>query len=109
MAYAASDFVVSRAGLSTITELSNLGKVSVVVPMPNTHQEYNAKALFYSRSAIVFDQRDMTAEKFVILMRKLLFSPQLQKQLKNNISRIMPKNSSEKITKIIMNLIADED
>ena len=42
-AFAASDAVVSRCGMATLTEISYLGKPSILIPIPKTHQVYNAK------------------------------------------------------------------
>lgn len=104
-AYAASDIVLSRAGLSTLTELSNLGKVSIIIPMPGTHQEYNASLLRGLDAAICFDQKNINSKALIAVIRKLLFKPDLQKNIIKNISRIMPKNSGEKIGKIIIEVI----
>ena len=44
----AVDVIVARSGAMTITEISNLGKPSILVPLPNVshdHQLYNAKVL----------------------------------------------------------------
>jgi UDP-N-acetylglucosamine--N-acetylmuramyl-(pentapeptide) pyrophosphoryl-undecaprenol N-acetylglucosamine transferase len=73
-AYAASDIVLCRAGLSTITELSNLGKLSIIVPMPNSHQELNALYLKRTQSAIVLEQNRISLTAFVNFIRKLIFS-----------------------------------
>ena len=43
-----SDVIVARSGAMTITEISNLGKSSILIPLPNVsndHQLYNAKVL----------------------------------------------------------------
>lgn len=45
----AADVVVARAGMGTIAELVALKKATILIPIPGTHQEWNAKAL---------DQRD---------------------------------------------------
>jgi len=104
-AYAASDIVLSRAGLSTLTELSNLAKISIIIAMPGTHQEYNASLLHELNAAICFDQKDVSPKGIVAVIRKLLFKSDLQKDLAKNISRIMPKNAGEKIAKIIIDVI----
>lgn len=104
-AYAAADIVLCRGGLSTITELSNLEKVAIVVPMPNSHQEINAYFLFRNRAAIIFDQKELTPENFVRVIRKLLFDSNLQSNLKAGIAKIMPKNSAKKIADIVVKLI----
>ena len=43
-----ADVIVARSGAMTITEISNLGKPSILIPLPNVsgdHQLYNAKVL----------------------------------------------------------------
>ena len=43
-----SDVIVARSGAMSITEISNLGKPSILIPLPNVsgdHQLYNAKVL----------------------------------------------------------------
>lgn len=57
-AYAAADLVLCRSGASTIAELSNASKPSVLVPYPyatGDHQRYNAKALVGSGAAMLID------------------------------------------------------
>lgn len=103
-AYAAADIVLARAGLSTLTELSNLKKLSIIVPMPESHQEINALYLIKAEAAIVLNQKHATAAGFVGLVRKLLFAHEAQKLLKENIAKIMPHNSNEKISKAILEL-----
>ena len=42
------DLIVARSGAMTVTEISNLGKPSILIPLPNVshnHQLYNAKVL----------------------------------------------------------------
>jgi UDP-N-acetylglucosamine--N-acetylmuramyl-(pentapeptide) pyrophosphoryl-undecaprenol N-acetylglucosamine transferase len=40
-----SSFVIARAGLATITELQYLSKPAFLVPLPDSHQEANAKSV----------------------------------------------------------------
>ena len=43
-----SNIIVARSGAMTITEISNLGKPSILIPLPNVsgdHQLHNAKVL----------------------------------------------------------------
>lgn len=103
-AYAASDIVVARAGLSTLTELANLKKLSIIIPMPQTHQELNALLMMEMQAAIVLNQNKIKAENFTNLIRKLLFAGEAQEILKTNISKIMPREGSKKIADIILKL-----
>lgn len=101
-AYAAADIVLSRCGLSTLTELSNLKKVSVLVPMPKSHQELNAWLLHSLNAAIVVEQPKLSATLLTKVIRNLLFNIDVQKTISSQIAKIMPKNSDEKIAKIII-------
>jgi len=64
-AYSASDLVLCRAGASTIAELTNLGKASVLVPYPyatGDHQRHNAQALVKSGAAIVVEDARLSEQ-----------------------------------------------
>lgn len=103
-AYAVSDLVVSRAGLSTITELSALAKVSIIIPIPDSHQEYNAFALGLLDAAICLNQKTLNAEHFIAVIRKVLYDGERQRELRENIYNVMPHDATEKLAKIITDL-----
>ena len=102
-AYAVADIVLARAGISTITELSNLKKLSIIVAMPNSHQEANALYLLQMDSAIVLKQQGLSPRALTTLVRRLIFSPQVDKGLKENIAKIMPHTARQRIAEIILN------
>ncbi|MBL8030004.1 MAG: UDP-N-acetylglucosamine--N-acetylmuramyl-(pentapeptide) pyrophosphoryl-undecaprenol N-acetylglucosamine transferase [Candidatus Doudnabacteria bacterium] len=104
-AYAAADIVISRAGLSTITELSNLKKVAVLVPMPKSHQEINALLMAEMDAAVVVPESKLIPEFLVRLVRKVLFDYEVQKKLSLNMEKVMPRDAAEKIAKIILELL----
>ena len=57
-AYGAADLVMCRAGASSIAELTNLGKPSVLVPYPHAtgdHQRHNARALVANGAAMLVE------------------------------------------------------
>jgi UDP-N-acetylglucosamine--N-acetylmuramyl-(pentapeptide) pyrophosphoryl-undecaprenol N-acetylglucosamine transferase len=103
-AYAAADIVLTRAGLSTLTELSNLRKLSIIVPMPQSHQEFNGRLLIRAEAAIVISQKKINPAGFIGLIRKLLFAREAQEILKHNIGQIMPHEANEKISGEILKL-----
>ena len=60
---AAADVVLCRAGASTISELTALGKPTVMVPSPyvtNNHQEKNARLLEKHGGAVVITESEST-------------------------------------------------
>ena len=61
-----SDIIISRSGAMTITEISNLGKPSILIPLPNVsqdHQLYNAKALENVGASKIILNDELTGEK----------------------------------------------
>ncbi len=63
---AAADLVVSRAGASTLCELTALGKPSILVPSPyvtGNHQEHNARAVERGGGAVVILEKDFNPDQ----------------------------------------------
>lgn len=61
----AADIVISRAGASTLCELTALGKPSILVPSPyvtDNHQEHNARAVERGGGAKVILEQDFTSD-----------------------------------------------
>jgi UDP-N-acetylglucosamine--N-acetylmuramyl-(pentapeptide) pyrophosphoryl-undecaprenol N-acetylglucosamine transferase len=57
-AYAAADLVLCRAGASTLAELTNLGKPSILVPYPHAaadHQRHNALAMVKAGASVMIE------------------------------------------------------
>ncbi|MEK7075648.1 MAG: UDP-N-acetylglucosamine--N-acetylmuramyl-(pentapeptide) pyrophosphoryl-undecaprenol N-acetylglucosamine transferase [Patescibacteria group bacterium] len=103
-AYALSDIVISRAGMSTITELSALKKAAIIVPMPDSHQTENAAILLVSQAALVIPQGTLSGERLVDIVRKVMYDWEYQNTIRENIYKLMPHNATEKISKIILDL-----
>jgi UDP-N-acetylglucosamine--N-acetylmuramyl-(pentapeptide) pyrophosphoryl-undecaprenol N-acetylglucosamine transferase len=75
---AASHLVIGRAGASTVSELSVIGRPSVLVPFPyalDQDQAANASALAASGGAIVVPQTDFTPERLAAILRTALAAP----------------------------------
>lgn len=61
--YALASLIVGRAGAGTVNELANLGKPSVLIPLPGAaggEQEANARALEKEEGAVVLLESDLT-------------------------------------------------
>ncbi|HEX5429829.1 MAG TPA: UDP-N-acetylglucosamine--N-acetylmuramyl-(pentapeptide) pyrophosphoryl-undecaprenol N-acetylglucosamine transferase [Patescibacteria group bacterium] len=101
-AFKIADIVVARAGLSTIAELSALGKVSIIVPMPDSHQEDNAEILSRTNSAVVLTHHEFTPETLARVIVSLKFNVKRCELLSRNIAQLMPHDSATRIAKIIL-------
>lgn len=74
-AYAAADLVVSRAGATTIAEVTALGKPAILIPYPfatNDHQRLNAEELARVGGARVILDRDLSGQRLASELQALL-------------------------------------
>ncbi len=77
-AYAAADFVIARAGASTLAELTALGLPAVLVPYPHAtdgHQQANARVLEQSGAAQVLLQRELDPRRLAATLRRMAGDP----------------------------------
>jgi UDP-N-acetylglucosamine--N-acetylmuramyl-(pentapeptide) pyrophosphoryl-undecaprenol N-acetylglucosamine transferase len=61
----AADFVVCRAGATTLAELTAAGRPSILIPLPTAtddHQRKNAEALMVKGAARMIEQRSLTGD-----------------------------------------------
>ncbi len=100
-----ADLVVTRAGLGTLSELSFLGKATIIIPIPHSHQEDNANYFGEQEAAIVLQQENVSNEKFVLTISELIRNPEQRKKLGENMNRLMKHDANEKIAEIIETLI----
>jgi UDP-N-acetylglucosamine--N-acetylmuramyl-(pentapeptide) pyrophosphoryl-undecaprenol N-acetylglucosamine transferase len=74
-AYAAADLVLSRAGGTSLAEITAAGLPSALVPLPiaaHDHQTANARVLAEAGAALIVPQQELTAERVADLARTLL-------------------------------------
>ncbi|MFA5420703.1 MAG: UDP-N-acetylglucosamine--N-acetylmuramyl-(pentapeptide) pyrophosphoryl-undecaprenol N-acetylglucosamine transferase [Patescibacteria group bacterium] len=104
--FKASDLVVSRCGLSTLTEISFLKKASILIPMPNSHQEYNAFEFKDREAAIVLNEKDLTVEIFIENVIRVSSDTDLRNRLIKNSAKVI-KNGNQEMIAIIRNVLED--
>ena len=80
---AAADLVICRAGAITLSELSCLGKPSVLIPSPfvaENHQFHNAMTLKKAGAAEILKEKDLSGESLTnTVMRIIENKPLLEK------------------------------
>jgi UDP-N-acetylglucosamine--N-acetylmuramyl-(pentapeptide) pyrophosphoryl-undecaprenol N-acetylglucosamine transferase len=107
LVYAASDFVISRAGASSVSELCLVGKPTIFIPSPNVaedHQTKNAKAIVDKNGAILLKESELD-EKFENVFTGLISNENLQKELSENIKKLAKPNATKDIVEEIIKLI----
>jgi UDP-N-acetylglucosamine--N-acetylmuramyl-(pentapeptide) pyrophosphoryl-undecaprenol N-acetylglucosamine transferase len=105
--YAAADFVISRAGASSVSELCLVGKPTIFIPSPNVaedHQTKNAKAIVDKNGAILLRENELD-EKFETVFTDLISNENLQHELSQNIKKLAKPNATKDIVEQIIKLI----
>lgn len=105
--YAAADFVISRAGASSVSELCLVGKPTIFIPSPNVaedHQTKNGKAIADKKGALLIKESELD-EKFESVFNKLIYDENLQKSLSLNMKKLAKPNATKDIVEEIIKLI----
>lgn len=94
------DVMVTRAGASTIAEITAIGLPSILVPSPyvaNNHQLFNAKELVKNNSALLLEEKDFNSENLIKKIDLLLTNSVLYKEISENAKKLGVISSSDKI------------
>ena len=106
LTYAAADFIISRAGAGSISELCIVGKPVIFIPSPNVaedHQTKNALAVVNSNAALMLKESELG--EFKSNMEALLENEELQQTLSKNIKKLALPNATKDIVEEIVKLI----
>jgi len=106
-AYASTDFIISRAGAGSISELCIVGKPTIFIPSPNVaenHQVKNAQAVVEKDGAILIEEKNL--ETFQKEFEDLLKDEKRQQQLSKNIKKLALPNATKTIVDEIEKLIS---
>ncbi|WP_306353731.1 undecaprenyldiphospho-muramoylpentapeptide beta-N-acetylglucosaminyltransferase [Flavobacterium sp. '19STA2R22 D10 B1'] len=107
LVYAAADIVISRAGASSVSELSIVGKPVIFIPSPNVaedHQTKNAQAIVNEQAALMIREVELDTQ-FNTLFSNLLASQEMQKSMSENLRKLAKVNATSDIVDEIVKLI----
>lgn len=103
-----ADVIVARSGAMTVTEISNLGKPSILVPLPNVsgdHQLYNAKVLEKIGAANIILDNELNNQILNETINNIVLDKNKMNQMGKNALKISSKNVEDKIYKEIEKLM----
>ncbi|MDX1699490.1 MAG: undecaprenyldiphospho-muramoylpentapeptide beta-N-acetylglucosaminyltransferase [Melioribacteraceae bacterium] len=99
LAYSAADFIISRAGAISVSELCIVGKPVIFIPSPNVaedHQTKNALSISEKDAAILIKEEDLEVD-FENKFTQLLKSKDKQETLGKNIKKLALVNATRHI------------
>jgi UDP-N-acetylglucosamine--N-acetylmuramyl-(pentapeptide) pyrophosphoryl-undecaprenol N-acetylglucosamine transferase len=103
-----ADVIVARSGAMTITEIANLSKPSILIPLPNVsndHQMYNAKVLENVDAAKIIKNDELTGKILNEEIEKIILNKERCLQMGRNAFKVSNDNVEEKIFKEIQKLV----
>ncbi len=107
-AYAVADLVISRAGATTLAELTALGKPAILIPYPfaaGRHQEMNARKLLKMGAAKMILDGELQGETLAGALRELYLNRTLRSEMQRNSKAVGRPEACSKIVDIAMALI----
>ncbi len=107
LAYSAADFIISRAGALSVSEVCLVGKPVLFIPSPNVaedHQTKNALAITQKNAALMIRENELEAT-FEIKFAELLASEEQQLALSENIKKLAKPNAAKDIVEEVRNLL----
>ena len=94
------DVIVARSGAMTITEISKVGKPSILIPLPNVshnHQLYNAKVLQNVEAADIILDNELDGEKLNTNIEKIILDKNRCKTMGENALKVSTDDVENKI------------
>ena len=102
------DLIITRAGASTIAEITAIGLPSILVPSPyvsNNHQFYNAMELVNNKASLLLEEKDFNANNLLKLIDSVLTNQDLYKEMHINSLKLSKQDSADLIYQILEELV----
>jgi UDP-N-acetylglucosamine--N-acetylmuramyl-(pentapeptide) pyrophosphoryl-undecaprenol N-acetylglucosamine transferase len=107
-AYAVADLVISRAGATTLAELTALGKPAILIPYPYAaghHQELNARKLLEMGAAKMIRDSELKGETLANNIKELYMNDAMRTEMQRNSMALGRPEACAKVIDIAMSLV----
>lgn len=106
-----SNLIVARSGAMTITEISNFGKPSILIPLPNVscnHQLYNAKVLENAGGAKIILNNELDSEGLNKAIKDIVLNKEKEIKMSEGAFKVSTTNVEEKIYNEVLKVIKEK-
>ena len=106
-----TDLMITRAGASTISEITALGVPSIFIPSPyvsNNHQYKNAMDLVNRGAGLLLEEDKLNSLNLISLIDNVMNDQKKYKDIKTKVKEIGIKDSGERIYNILKELIKND-
>lgn len=105
--FAVADVMVTRAGASTLAEITARGVPAVIVPSPNVthnHQDYNARVLERAGAARVIMESRLTPALLADTVNHLLDDPALRLRMREASHKLGRPTASSDLAELVLEM-----
>lgn len=106
-----TDLIVSRAGASTIAEITAIGLPSILVPSPfvtNNHQFKNAKELEDAGACKILEEKDFDKDNLISMIDEILSNEKEYENMKACTKKLGVVDSATKVYNEIKKVVEDK-
>jgi UDP-N-acetylglucosamine--N-acetylmuramyl-(pentapeptide) pyrophosphoryl-undecaprenol N-acetylglucosamine transferase len=103
-AIAAADVVVSRAGATSLAEITAIGRAAVLVPYPyatDDHQTLNARAVAAAGAALVVPDAELDGDAFSDAVLRLVTDVQLREEMAAASAKLGRPDAGERVAAVV--------
>ena len=107
--YRQADWVICRAGATTVAEISAMGKAAVFIPFPHAadnHQRLNAQRLVEAGGAEMIDEKQLNAEWLAERIGFYASHPEVLARLAEHAARLGKPDAARRIVDECYRLVA---
>lgn len=108
--YAQADFLVSRSGATTLTELGVLGKPALLVPYPyaaDDHQQKNAEYYVEGGGAVLCRESELTAQKVRQTIREMADDAEKRAAMGQAMKRLGVPAAADRIVDVCLQAVRE--
>ncbi len=102
------DLIVSRAGASSVAEITSLAIPTIFIPSPyvaNNHQYYNALSIVNAKAGWMIEENKLTGDLLKEKIHHLLEDEEQLKEMKKNLKALSVDDSATRIYEEIIKLM----
>lgn len=103
-----ANLIVARSGAMTITEISNLGKPSILIPLPNVsnnHQLHNAEVLQNVGAAKIILNDELNGTILNSQIEEIVLNKEKEEKMGQNALKVSTNDAEDKIYNEIKKLV----
>lgn len=107
-AYDWAEFIIARAGASTIAEITAIGIPALLIPFArasDNHQVHNAKVLVEAGASLMCEEKDFVVESVASALSALLADKNRLEEMASASRKLGKRDALERLTKKVFELL----